>query len=64
MAGDGGAATGAAGVGAPVGGCEARAEADAWGVGAADITYQVQEETGSIGSFLVLSLSARDDARV
>jgi hypothetical protein len=32
-----GAATGRAGVGAPVGGCEARADAGAWGVGALDM---------------------------
>lgn len=37
MLGAGGAARGRAGVAAPVGGCEARADAVAWGVGAADM---------------------------
>jgi hypothetical protein len=45
MAGGAGVAKGGAGVAAPVGGCEARAEAVAWGVGAADIMYYAQEET-------------------
>jgi hypothetical protein len=38
-----GAARGSAGVAAPVGGCEARADAGAWGVGALDIMYGAQE---------------------
>jgi len=39
-----GTVRGTAGVAAPVGGCEARADAVAWGVGAADMVYADAEE--------------------
>lgn len=39
MPGTVGAGAGSAGVAEPVGGSEARAEAGAWGVGAADMVY-------------------------
>jgi hypothetical protein len=43
MLGSAGAAGGRAGVGAPVGGCDARADVGAWGVGAADMVTEAQE---------------------
>jgi hypothetical protein len=64
MLGSAGAAGGRAGVGAPVGGCEARAEADAWGVGAADMVSEAGEGIWSWRAKLVLSLPVRDDAPV
>lgn len=64
MLGVAGAARGRAGVAAPVGGCEARADAGAWGVGAPDIIIEAQEGIQSCRAKLVLSLPARDDAPV
>jgi hypothetical protein len=43
-----GAAGGTAGVAAPVGGSEARADADAWGVGAADMLYETKQKSGCV----------------
>jgi hypothetical protein len=59
-----GAAGGRAGVAAPVGGCEALAEADAWGVGAADMFYEIEAQERMRRAGLVLSLPTRDDASV
>ena len=49
-----GAAVGGAGVAAPVGGCEARADVDAWGVGAPDMMLAAPSEAMCRAS-LVLS---------
>jgi hypothetical protein len=43
-----GAAGGTAGVAAPVGGWDALADADAWGVGAADMLMETKHKTGCV----------------
>jgi hypothetical protein len=57
-----GAAGGTAGVAAPVGGCDALADADAWGVGAADMLYGDNTEKRMRRAREVLSAPAWDDA--